>query len=180
MTDKQPLHECATLGAQGFTHVIAKSPFAKQIGPFFGRVIESRPEFAIEIRPNHLNLLGSCHGGVLLALADMAMATEASWAIGGMRPCETRSMTEVEFRRPVRLGSALICATTHTRIITISRGTNIGRKIVDTSVEIHLTGPNADVVFAAKGQFVSSSSDLRGYHVLNGFSASDQFPPSTG
>jgi acyl-coenzyme A thioesterase 13 len=54
------------------------SPFFDLIGPLLLRQGQAGPEFALEIDERHANARGFAHGGVLSALADVALGYAAA------------------------------------------------------------------------------------------------------
>jgi acyl-coenzyme A thioesterase 13 len=62
----------------GFSPHERSSPYLDLIGPVLSRSTDSGPEFALTIDERHVNARGFAHGGVLAALADVAMGYATS------------------------------------------------------------------------------------------------------
>ena len=79
------------------------NPFAQHLGIETVRLAEGEADTVMPLKPEHLNLLGTVHGGVLLTLADVATGTAAA-SYGIM---DTTSSGEYHFLRAVRGSSSL-------------------------------------------------------------------------
>lgn len=67
---------------------------------------ESEVEMVELVLPNDANLMGNCLGGRVMYLIDIAGGLAASRHCRG--PVVTASMDSLDFRRPVRVGDAVI------------------------------------------------------------------------
>lgn len=104
--------------------------FARAIGPFhFARAGEREWQCWLAIDGRHLNTGGVCHGGVLLALADVAMGA-ASFEGGEAHPCATIELG-AHFLAAVREGD---------RALAIARQERRVRELSFMSVEVHAGG----------------------------------------
>jgi len=75
-------------------------------GPYFGRVIDGVPVIGVRIEARHLNSYGSCHGGVLLTMADYQGASVRYLA--GIGDHDTPSVTvSLDFVARVHAGAWL-------------------------------------------------------------------------
>ncbi|RDI94953.1 hydroxyphenylacetyl-CoA thioesterase PaaI [Meiothermus sp. QL-1] len=76
-----------------------------------------------EVRPEHTNIHGQCHGGFLYSLADAAFAL-ASNAHG--TPAVALS-TSMQYFRPVRVGE---------RVVALAREEHLGRRTATYRIEV--------------------------------------------
>jgi uncharacterized protein (TIGR00369 family) len=79
------------------------SPFFAIIGPVWVRRQDVPPTFGIRIEQRHTNTGGTAHGGLLVALADLALARGVRAAFGHDLRLVTAGLS-VDFARPVRVG----------------------------------------------------------------------------
>ncbi|MBL8340765.1 MAG: methylmalonyl Co-A mutase-associated GTPase MeaB [Rubrivivax sp.] len=59
-------------------HLAASDPFARATGILCVRGGPGEAEVAVTLRPEHINFNGTCHGGVIFALADTAFGLAAN------------------------------------------------------------------------------------------------------
>jgi acyl-coenzyme A thioesterase 13 len=83
------------------------SPFFDLIGPWLSRRAEDGLEFALQIDERHINARGFAHGGVLAALADVALGYTAAMEQDPPARLITASLT-IDFAGAVRDGDLLI------------------------------------------------------------------------
>lgn len=92
---------------QGLIDRITNHPFGKLLGIQVGEDIDGEPAFYIEIQDQHLNPLGSMHGGVGLALAD----TAGGFAVIDDKGAFVTLSEEYHFLKSVELGDKLFAKT---------------------------------------------------------------------
>jgi acyl-CoA thioesterase len=86
---------------------IERSRFHGWMGMRVERLGDGESELSLEVGPDHLNLVGSLHGGVISSLADTATgvamhsALEQGWT-------HTTTSIQVTFLAPGRLGDQVI------------------------------------------------------------------------
>jgi uncharacterized protein (TIGR00369 family) len=72
--------------------IVKGDGFNAHIGPIrFARVAEGEWRSALVLDARHINVGGVCHGGVVMALADVTMGT-ATFEAGPSHPCATIQM----------------------------------------------------------------------------------------
>lgn len=88
----------------GYKPLFRTSPFLDLLGPFFYR---ERPEggftVGLRIADKHLNARGTVHGGLFMALADVALGYAAATTEDPPAPLSTASLT-TDFAGGARLG----------------------------------------------------------------------------
>ena|SRR5436305_704253 len=90
----------------GFSPHERSSPYLDLIGPVLSRRTETGIEFALSIDERHVNARGLAHGGVLAALADVAMGFAASISQDPPPYLITTSLT-ISFAIAVRTGETV-------------------------------------------------------------------------
>jgi uncharacterized protein (TIGR00369 family) len=81
----------------------SSSPFFATVGPAWIRRRDVPPTFGIRIEPRHCNSAGTAHGGLLVALADLALGQ----GIRAVADRDFRLVTaglSVDFARPIPVG----------------------------------------------------------------------------
>ena len=74
-----------------------ETEFSRLLGFKLMRLAEGEAEFRCDIGPEHLNVAGIVHGGVLLSLLDLAAGGSGRWSpAAGFVPCVTVNLG-VEF-----------------------------------------------------------------------------------
>ena len=91
----------------GFVPFERASPFLDLIGPLLFRRDEDGIQFALRIDERHLNARGFVHGGVLAALADVALGYTASLEKEPPARLITASLT-IDFVRAVSAGELVV------------------------------------------------------------------------
>jgi uncharacterized protein (TIGR00369 family) len=77
--------------------------FSDQLQPYYRRRDGDEVVYGFRVEPSHANLMGICHGGVLMTLADIAAATNVTTR--GDRPPGTPTINlGFDFLSPGRLG----------------------------------------------------------------------------
>ena len=70
-----------TAPPEGFEEITASIGFTDVLKPFYRSVRDGEVSMGMWVQPHHTNLIGICHGGVLMTLADVG----ASWALNSLR-----------------------------------------------------------------------------------------------
>lgn len=82
-------------------HKLASNPFVEALAPDLIYAGEGRSEIRLQIEPRHENALGVAHGGVVMAMLDIAMAVAAKSSDTQGRGVVTVEM-KTSFLRPAR------------------------------------------------------------------------------
>ena len=82
--------------------MVQNTAFGTLVGPIWRQEEGERLRFGFVVAPKHLNRAGNLHGGMLMTLADQAMAMTARKASGG-KPHATIELN-IQFVGLVRLG----------------------------------------------------------------------------
>ncbi len=88
--------------AHGWEEIVNHTAFGDLVGPIWKREDGERPRFGFVVAPKHLNRAGNLHGGMLMTVADQAMAMTARVATGGKRHATIE--LNIQFIGAVRLG----------------------------------------------------------------------------
>jgi uncharacterized protein (TIGR00369 family) len=94
----------ATLIPEGFERLPEGFGFADSLQPSYGKVDESEACFGLVVEQHHCNMMGICHGGVLMTLADMAGAAGINLARGELAGSPTINLN-IDLISPARLGT---------------------------------------------------------------------------
>ena len=86
----------------GWEIISTNTPFGDLVGPVWRRKDGDRLRFGFVVAPKHLNRAGNLHGGMLMTLADNAMAIAARDASGARRHATIE--LNIQFVGAVRLG----------------------------------------------------------------------------
>ncbi len=89
--------------------------FTDAIGPCYRRVSEAGVSFGLIVTPVHANMMGICHGGVLMTLADIAAASGVNFVRGAKAGSPTINLS-LDFISAGRLGEWLEAEITHTTV----------------------------------------------------------------
>lgn len=81
----------------------ASSPFFASVGPAWIRRRDVPPTFGIRIETRHCNSGGTAHGGLLAALADLALG-QGIRAVAGSGGRLVTAGLNVDFARPIAVG----------------------------------------------------------------------------
>jgi uncharacterized protein (TIGR00369 family) len=111
----------------GFERHDRTSPFLDLIGPLWSRHGESGLELALAIDERHVNGRGFAHGGVLAALADVALGYAASSAEEPPARLITASLT-IDYVGAVRSGQTVIAT------VDVQR---VGRRLAFANCYLH-------------------------------------------
>jgi uncharacterized protein (TIGR00369 family) len=71
--------------AHGWEEIVNHTAFDDLVGPIWRSDRDGKPRLGFVVAPKHLNRSGTLHGGMLMTLADQAMAMAARQATGGKR-----------------------------------------------------------------------------------------------
>lgn len=112
---------------EGFVAHDRTSPFLDLIGPLWSRRGEAGLELAMGIGQRHLNQRGFAHGGVLAALADVALGYAASESARPPVRLITASLT-IDYVGPVRAGQVVIAT------VDVQR---VGRRVAFANCYLH-------------------------------------------
>lgn len=83
-------------------------PYLHFIGPFYERhEPDGGVSYACEVRPDHANMAGNAHGGMLMSFVDMVMSQPAYAAQGNDQAAAVSTATS--FMAPVRIGDLIEC-----------------------------------------------------------------------
>jgi acyl-coenzyme A thioesterase 13 len=99
----------------GFVAYAEPSSFTDQIGPLFQRRTGAEIVFGVRIAEHHCNRRGMAHGGLVVALADIALGKTAEWLSQPPVSLVTASLT-VDFYGAARRGDWLEAKTDVTRV----------------------------------------------------------------
>ncbi|MBA6412031.1 PaaI family thioesterase [Parahaliea sp. F7430] len=67
---------------EGFEPVPAGLGYTDSLQPLYRRIDDDLVSFGLSVAEQHLNVMGLCHGGVLMTLADVAAASGVNHAMG--------------------------------------------------------------------------------------------------
>jgi uncharacterized protein (TIGR00369 family) len=103
MNDRPKMTETAPFdpAAHGW-EVVNNTAFGELVGPIWRHEDGEHLRFGFVVAPKHLNRAGNLHGGMLMTLADQAMAISARQATGSKRHATIELNTQ--FVGGVRLG----------------------------------------------------------------------------
>lgn len=87
--------------SHGWQVISNNTPFGDLVGPIM-RSPDAPPRFGFVVAPKHLNRAGHLHGGMMMTLADNAMAITAREATGSKRHATIE--VNIQFVGSVRLG----------------------------------------------------------------------------
>lgn len=88
---------------EGFIPMPQGLGFSDTLQPSYRRVEGDSVSFGLVVDKQHGNLMGICHGGVLMTLADVAAANGVHAARGELRACPTINLA-VDFVAAAHLG----------------------------------------------------------------------------
>jgi uncharacterized protein (TIGR00369 family) len=102
MNDKPQTEGAFDPAAHGWERIVNNVAFGELVGPIWRREQNGQPQFGFTVAPKHLNRSGNLHGGMLMTLADQAMAMTARVATGGKRHATIE--LNIQFVGAVKLG----------------------------------------------------------------------------
>jgi uncharacterized protein (TIGR00369 family) len=104
----------------GYEIVATGLGFSDRLQPYYRRVAGDDVSFGFVVQEQHLNLMGICHGGALMTLADIAAATSLNRLRERPSPMPTISLN-FDFQSPGKAGHWL-----HTRADTVTLRRRVG------------------------------------------------------
>lgn len=125
--------------------VMAAQPFSMLIGAELHHLSTGKAEIRIPVRPDHLNHLGTVHGGVIAYLADNSLTYAAASAYGG---AVITSEFKINFLKPVKAGVLVA------RAELLSRGRS--QAVVRADILV-IEGDEERLVAAAQGTIASTA-----------------------
>jgi uncharacterized protein (TIGR00369 family) len=109
--------------------------FGTLVGPFWTRADGTEPSLGVVVHEKHLNRAGNGHGGLMMTLADQAMALAARRATAG-KPHATIELN-IQFVGAVRLGDFIAA---HAEVVRVTRSVIfmrakmlVGQRVVATT-----------------------------------------------
>lgn len=91
---------------EGFEQLPSGLGFNDVLQPVYQRLRDGELSMGMVVLQSHCNMMGICHGGVLMTLADLAAASAIHHQRGELSPCPTINMS-VDFISPGELGAWL-------------------------------------------------------------------------
>ncbi len=88
---------------EGFTRMPSGLGFTDNLQPSYRRIEGDSVSFGLVVQQHHGNLMGICHGGVLMTLADIAAANGVNVARGVLAGSPTINLA-VDFISAARIG----------------------------------------------------------------------------
>jgi uncharacterized protein (TIGR00369 family) len=88
--------------AHGWEEIVNHTAFDDLVGPIWRSDHDGKPRLGFVVAPKHLNRSGNLHGGMLMTLADQAMAMAARQATGGKR--HATIVLNIQFVGGVKVG----------------------------------------------------------------------------
>jgi uncharacterized protein (TIGR00369 family) len=102
MNDRPAVAEPFDPAAHGWQVIVNHTAFGDLVGPIWRREDGRHLCFGFIVAPKHLNRAGNLHGGMLMTVADQAMAMTARAAAGSKRHATIE--LNIQFIDAVRLG----------------------------------------------------------------------------
>jgi uncharacterized protein (TIGR00369 family) len=100
---------------EGFVEMPAGLGFTDNLAPLYRRVRGQDVSFGLRVEAQHCNLMGICHGGALMTLADIAAATGINLRLPEAAGLPTINLS-FDFISPGRLGRWLQTRTHHVEV----------------------------------------------------------------
>ncbi len=88
---------------EGFVRMPEGLGFGDRLQPFYRRIVGRDVSFGFFVAEQHLNMMGVCHGGALMTLADIAAATSIHHRRDKPSPSPTINLS-FDFQSPGRRG----------------------------------------------------------------------------
>lgn len=92
--------------AHGWEEIVNHTAFGELVGPVWRNDDNGKARFGFTVAPKHLNRSGNLHGGMLMTLADQAMAMAARQITGNKRHATIE--LNIQFVDGVKLGEFVI------------------------------------------------------------------------
>jgi uncharacterized protein (TIGR00369 family) len=102
--------------AYGWEEIVNHTAFGDLVGPIWRTEENGQARFGFVVAPKHLNRAGNLHGGMLMTLADQAMAMTARVATGGKRHATIE--LNIAFVGAVKLGQFVVA---HPEVVRATR-----------------------------------------------------------
>jgi acyl-coenzyme A thioesterase 13 len=122
-------------GPAGFSPVFAEAGFNKYVGPVWRA--DDGSHFRLTVREVHLNGGGAVHGGMLMALADIAMGKTVQLALAGDGQRAMTVSLSCDFIGAVKLGETIVTRVSITRrtrsIVFVTATLEVGERTVLTA-----------------------------------------------
>jgi uncharacterized protein (TIGR00369 family) len=99
----------------GFDLLPSGLGFTDAIAPCYRKVEDNKVAMGLRVEPLHCNMMGICHGGVLMTLADIAAASAVNLVCGKKAGSPTLNLS-LDFISAGRLGQWLQAEITHTTV----------------------------------------------------------------
>lgn len=90
----------------GFAPLFRASPISELLGPIYSRGSGYELSLGLRAQPKHANLRGSVHGGVLAAIADMALGYTLAFATDPPTGLVTANLT-IDYAGSAKVGDWL-------------------------------------------------------------------------
>jgi uncharacterized protein (TIGR00369 family) len=100
---------------QGYEQLPEGLGFGDRLQPFYRRIQDREVSFGLRVATQHLNLMGICHGGALMTLADIAAATSIHMLREQPAPSPTINLS-FDFMAPGREGRWLHTRADHVQV----------------------------------------------------------------
>lgn len=100
---------------EGFEQLPRGLGFGDQLQPFYRRISGREISFGLFVAEQHCNLMGICHGGALMTLADIAAATSIHMLRDQPAPSPTINLS-FDFMSPGRHGHWLETRADHVQV----------------------------------------------------------------
>ena len=116
--DKQAANMAGRTGLtppEGYERMPEGLGFGDHLQPFYRRIDAEDVSFALRVDRQHLNLMGVCHGGAMMTLADIAAASSIRVAGGRQAAIPTINLS-FDFVSPGKPGAWLITRSDHVRV----------------------------------------------------------------
>jgi uncharacterized protein (TIGR00369 family) len=121
----------------GWEEIANHTAFGDLVGPIWRSEENGQPRFGFIVAPKHLNRAGNLHGGMLMTLADQAMAMTARQATGGKRHATIE--LNIQFVGAVKLGEFVVA---HPEVVRATRSVVFmqAKMLVGTRVVVTTNG----------------------------------------
>jgi uncharacterized protein (TIGR00369 family) len=100
---------------EGFELLPPGLGFTDAIAPCYRKVEDNKVAMGLRVEQSHCNMMGICHGGVLMTLADIASASGVNFSRGKKSGSPTINLS-LDFISAGRLGQWLEAEITHTTV----------------------------------------------------------------
>ena len=118
-------------------HIVARNPVYQGLGVEIVDIAPGRATFAMAVRPDMANVHGTCHGGLIFTLADIAFGFAAQ--ASNERAMSTSA--EVQFLAPAMVGTRLV-----------ARAVELWREDRNAVYDVRIEGEGGRVVALLRGR----------------------------